>query len=60
MGIADCMYMPVLSRFRTYGVKLPEWLRGYCDVIFAQPVVREPCTIAENSEAIPEYDAALG
>lgn len=60
MSIADCMYMPVLSRFRTFGVALPEPLRAYSDTVFSQPVVRQLDELAESTEAIPEYDAALG
>ena len=33
--MADAMYAPVCTRFRTYGVDLDERLRQYCDTIFA-------------------------
>jgi len=38
--IADCMYAPVLSRFRTYGIALPESLRAYSDRMFQLPGMR--------------------
>lgn len=38
-SIADCMYAPVVSRFRTYGVALPGALQAYCERIFALPAM---------------------
>lgn len=58
-SIADCMYFPVATRFRTYGVALPELLQRYSDALFALPEVRELEAIAERAPAIPEYDAAV-
>ena len=40
-SIADCMYAPVVSRFRTYGVALPEIVQAYCERIWALPAMRE-------------------
>jgi glutathione S-transferase len=40
-SIADCMYAPVVSRFRTYGIELPEPLRAYSARIFALPAMRK-------------------
>ena len=40
-SIADCMYAPVVSRFRTYGIALPVALQAYCDRIFALPGMRK-------------------
>lgn len=57
--IADCMYMPVVSRFRTYGVSLPEFAKKYSEAVFEHPAVRELCAIADESEAILQYDQAL-
>ena len=34
-SIADCMYAPVVSRFRTYAIDLPEIAAAYSDRIFA-------------------------
>ncbi|MCU0733655.1 MAG: glutathione S-transferase [Hyphomonas sp.] len=39
--LADAMYAPVCTRFRTYGVELPATLQGYCDTIFDWPLLQE-------------------
>ena len=39
--IADAMYAPVCSRFRTYAVDLDPRLSGYCDTIFAWPLMQD-------------------
>lgn len=59
-SIADCMYFPVATRFRTYGVPLPEDAAAYSAALFALPAVKELELIAQTTPAIPEYDAALG
>jgi glutathione S-transferase len=59
-SIADCMYFPVASRFRTYGVALPDDARAYSAALFALPFVQELEELAQATPAIPEYDAALG
>ena len=38
-SIADCMYAPVVSRFRTYGVALPAPLEAYCERMMALPAM---------------------
>jgi glutathione S-transferase len=58
-GVADCMYMPVASRFRTYGVPLPARADAYCDAVFGHPIVRELLRVAQTSESISQYDALL-
>jgi glutathione S-transferase len=40
-SIADCMYAPVVSRFRTYGVAVPHIVQEYCERIWALPAMRE-------------------
>ncbi len=35
--IADAMYAPVTTRFRTYGVKLSPVAQAYCDAMLADP-----------------------
>lgn len=57
--IADCMYFPVASRFRTYGVPLPALAQRYSDALFALPMVQELEALAAGQPAIVEYDAAL-
>lgn len=39
--LADAMYAPVCSRFRTYAVELDPILDKYCDTIFAWPLMKE-------------------
>jgi glutathione S-transferase len=36
-SIADCMYAPVVSRFTTYDVAVPERVKSYMDKIWALP-----------------------
>lgn len=40
-SIADCMYAPVVSRFRTYGIALPPALRDYSARMFALPAMQD-------------------
>jgi len=39
--IADCMYAPVATRFRTYGVPLTPAAAAYCEAVLDHPLVRE-------------------
>lgn len=39
-SIADCMYAPVVTRFRTYGVKLDAVGEAYCAAMLARPDMR--------------------
>ncbi len=39
--IADAMYAPVVSRFRTYGVALDDQLQAYADLIWDLPAMQE-------------------
>jgi glutathione S-transferase len=41
ISIADAMYAPVVSRFRTYGVKLDAALDAYADRIWDWPAMKE-------------------
>ncbi len=59
-SIADCMFFPVASRFRTYGVSLPAEAEAYSAALFALPVVAELEALAKVQPPIAEYDAALG
>jgi glutathione S-transferase len=58
-SIADCMYFPVACRFRTYGVNLPPLLADYATALFATPVAQELEALAQEAQAIEEYDRAL-
>ncbi|MEM8607438.1 MAG: glutathione S-transferase family protein [Myxococcota bacterium] len=56
-GIADCMYMPVLSRFRTYGVSLEGRTAEWASRMWAHPAVLKWVEVAAQSVSIPHYDA---
>ena len=58
-SIADAMYYPVLTRFRTYGVTLPGSLSPYAEALEAQPAVRALVTVASTAPRIPVYDDYL-
>ena len=49
--VADAMYAPVCTRFRTYDVKLDKACRAYCDHIVATPHMVQ---WAEGAQAEPE------
>ena len=57
VGLADAMYAPVISRFRTYDVKLGAPLQAYADLIWSLPAVAEwrEAALAEKEE-IEELD----
>jgi glutathione S-transferase len=59
-SIADCMFLPVAARFRTYGVQLPDFAAAYSQRLFALPVVQKLDGLAQTAEPIPQYDALLG
>jgi glutathione S-transferase len=40
-SIADCMFAPVVSRFRTYGIPLPPPLEQYCDRMWELPAMQD-------------------
>lgn len=47
-SIADCMYAPVVSRFRTYGIALPPLLQQYCDSVWTLPAMQDWLSAAET------------
>ena len=59
-SVADCMYMPVMSRLRTYGVETPTGLQPYVGAMWGQPSVARWAALAQGEPAIPMYDEALG
>ncbi len=58
-SIADCMYVPVLSRFRTYGLPMQGQVAAWEERIWEQPSVAKWTKLAEQSVAIPMYDVLL-
>ncbi|WP_019451125.1 glutathione S-transferase family protein [Cupriavidus sp. BIS7] len=52
--IADAFYAPVVSRFATYGVHLPEVAKAYADFVLALPVMQEWVAAArEERDFVP-------
>jgi glutathione S-transferase len=58
-SIADAMYYPVLTRFRTYGIELPRSLVGYAEALETQPAVLALLAVASAAPRIPVYDDYL-
>ncbi|MDF3883160.1 glutathione S-transferase family protein [Cupriavidus basilensis] len=55
--MADAMYAPVVTRFRTYEVKLDEVSESYCRTILALPEMQEWIEAAQREpEEIDELD----
>ncbi|MEY3868914.1 MAG: hypothetical protein RLZZ338_2805 [Cyanobacteriota bacterium] len=50
--IADAMFAPVVSRFRTYQVKLDPVLQTYADAIWELPAMQEWVRAADNESEI--------
>lgn len=47
-GAADAMYAPVVTRLKTYGVKLDSDTEAYCNAVLAQPAMKEWIDAAKN------------
>jgi glutathione S-transferase len=58
-GIPDCMYFPVLTRFRTYEVELPAELETYAESLEAHAAVASWRQAAARAPAIPAYDTMI-
>ncbi|HOX67371.1 MAG: glutathione S-transferase family protein [Rhizobacter sp.] len=55
--MADAMYAPVVTRFRTYHVKLDRTSAHYCDTVMAMPEMKEWIAAAKREhEDIEELD----
>jgi glutathione S-transferase len=54
LSMADAMYAPVCTRFRSYAVELDPKLASYCDTIFEWPLMQEwtEGAIAEPDEIL--------
>ncbi len=50
-SIADCMYGPVVTRFRTYGIALPEVVDAYCTRMMALPAMQDWLAAAQEEVA---------
>ena len=54
-GVADCMFFPVLTRFRTYDVKLDPDLAAYAQAVESHPAVEAWREVASQATAVPIY-----
>jgi glutathione S-transferase len=57
--IADCMYFPMLTRFRTYGVSIPGSLQPYADTLWNDERVKRLLEVARTAPPLPAYDEYL-
>ncbi len=56
-GIADAMYAPVATRFRTYAVGLSAVAQRYADMVLALPAVAEWYAAAHaETEVLPQFE----
>jgi glutathione S-transferase len=58
-SIADCMYFPVLTRFRTYGVELDRHAEAYAREMDAHDSIEKWRQVALTAPRIPVYDQAI-
>jgi glutathione S-transferase len=54
VGIADAMFAPVVSRFRTYKIELDDESQRYADAVWALPAMQEWALAARNEPMIIE------
>ena len=52
--IADAMYAPVATRFRTFGIELEREAQAYCDTLLRLPAMQEWIAAAGNEPMIIE------
>jgi glutathione S-transferase len=55
--VADCMYAPMVSRFLTYGIELPQIVKAYCIQMMALPAMQDwgRAAKAEVDAGLPLY-----
>jgi glutathione S-transferase len=52
--VADAMYAPIVTRFRTYRIELERDAEAYCDAIMGLPAMQEWIAAASNEPMIVE------
>jgi len=57
-GVADAMYAPVVLRFRTYGVDLPQSARDYAGQVLASRAIQRWIAAAEAETEVIEREEA--
>lgn len=58
-SIADCMYYPMRTRFRSYGVAIPDDLQPYVKALDETPAVKALLEVARTAPRVPAYDDYL-
>jgi glutathione S-transferase len=59
-SIADCMYAPVVTRFRTYGIEVPKVIQEYSERVFALPAMQDWIAAATTElETLPQAPTAI-
>jgi len=58
-SVADAMYFPVLTRFRTYGIPLAEKIRDYARALDNLPTVQKLVELASSEPRTLVYDDYL-
>ncbi len=58
-SIADAMYFPMLSRFQTYDIALPDDIAAYAASLARVPAVVDLMRVAAEAPAVPIYDLYL-
>lgn len=53
-SLADCMYAPVATRLRSYGVALDAVSAAYVDAIYAYPAMQEWIAASAKEQPLPE------
>jgi glutathione S-transferase len=54
---ADAMYAPVVTRFKTYDIKLSDVAQAYCDAVLATPGMKDwYAAAAAEPWTIPQYE----
>jgi glutathione S-transferase len=54
-SIADCMFAPIVTRFRTYGVKLEPVAQAYAETILGLPTMAEWAAAAKQEPWVIDY-----
>lgn len=57
-SVADAMYAPIVFRFRTYGVALPQSARSYADRVLESRAIQRWLAAAESETEVVEADEA--
>jgi len=59
-GIADAMFAPVATRFRSYGVSVPKVAQAWCDAVLAtEPFLEWERAAAAETERIALNESVL-